>query len=106
MAVDGASDRAAVLEGIRTLATTSAPPIEDVERTLTDGYAHVLEIETERLRLQRLLEKRAAALTRRTEADVGEVSRLARGVARADAELAELRQALADLAALAQRLRV
>jgi len=100
-----AADRAAVLADIRTLASNGAPGLRQIENTLTDGYACVLQIEAERTRLQRRLEQRAAALAKRSEHDVDEVARLAQGMARADEELAELRSALGELAEVAQRLR-
>jgi hypothetical protein len=99
------ADRAAVLEDIRTLTATSAPLLGQVERTLADGYACALEIEAKRLRLRRRLEEQALALGRRAGPEVEEVAGLARGVARADEELTELRAALAGLTALARRLR-
>jgi hypothetical protein len=101
-----APNRATVLADIRTLAATPTPLLDEVERTLTDGYACALEIETERLRLQRRLQDSAAALTKRSSSAVEEVSGLAQCVARADGELSELRDALAGLASVAQRLRV
>ncbi len=100
-----APDRAAVLEDVLALAQTSAPALERVERTLTDGYACALGIEAERLRLQRRLEERAAMLGDGSEPSIEEVSDLAQAVAGRDAELAELRGALAGLAQVAQRLR-
>jgi hypothetical protein len=99
------ADRAAVLADIRTLAATGAPPLRQVEHTLTDGYACVLQIETERLRLERLLQQRAAGLAERSRSNAAEVAELAQGVARADEELAELRSALDALALVARRLR-
>jgi hypothetical protein len=101
----GESDRAAVLEDIRSLSATSAPRLDQVERMLTDGYACVLEIEAERLRFQRRLEQRAVVLSEQFGPPVEEVAGLAQGVARASEELAELRAALKTLSAVAQRLR-
>jgi hypothetical protein len=95
-----------VLEDIVTLTAAPAPPLDEVERTLADGYACALAIEAERLTLQRRLEERARLLgTRPAAGRVAEVSGLANGVARADDELAELRNALALLADVARRLR-
>ena len=100
-------DRNAVLEDIRTLKATRAPLLEQVERTLADGYACALGIEAQRLRLQHELEERAARLDRGSAAQrVDEVAGLAQGIARAAGELAELRSALVGLAELAQRLRL
>jgi hypothetical protein len=97
-------DRVAVLDDIRTLTASSAPLLDQVERTLADGYACALGIEATRLRLQRELEDRAAGLSGGT-GPVDEVAGLAQGIARADEELAELRAALVDLARTARRLR-
>jgi hypothetical protein len=100
-----AVDRAAVLEDIRTLAAAGGHALERVEHALTDGYACALEIETERLRLERRLHERAGSLSNRTARNVDEVEQLAKGLARADEELAELRSALKTLAGVARRLR-
>jgi hypothetical protein len=101
-----APDRAGVLEDIRTLSAASAPLLDQVERTLADGYACALGIEAERLRLQGRLEERAGALGESSGAQgIGEVAGLAQEVARADVQLAELRDALAGLAGIARTLR-
>jgi hypothetical protein len=101
-----APDRADLLEDIRTLTATPSPLRDQVERTLADGYACALAIEAQRLRLQVRLEQRAGALGEGSGAQrVGEVAGLAQDVARADVELAELREALAGLAEIARRLR-
>ena len=102
---ENALDRVAVLAGIRELTATPAPQLEQVERTLADGYACALGIEAQRLRLQRELEGRAAGLTQKRGPKVAEVAGLAKGIARADEELAELRAALVELAKTARRLR-
>src|SRR4051812_12275830 len=102
---ENALDRVAVLEDIRTLTTSEAPALENVERTLADGYACALGIEATRLRLQRELEGRAAGLTDAAVPKVDEVAGIAQGIARADQELAELRAALVELARTARRLR-
>ena len=99
-------DRETVLDDIRALTVAPRPQLEQVERTLTDGYAHALKLEAQRLRLQRQLERRAVDLPDAPGADrVAEISGLARGVAEADGELAELRQALALLKETMQRIR-
>jgi hypothetical protein len=100
-----ALDRVAVLEDIRALSTAHAPLLEQVERTLADGYACALGIEAQRLRLQRELEGRAVALSELSARKVDEVAGLAQGIARADEDLAELRAALGELARTARRLR-
>jgi len=98
-------DRVAVLKHIQVLTEAPSVQLEQVENTLADGYACALGIEAERLRLQRELEGRAAALAGSRGPEVDEVAGLARGIARADEELAELRAALVELARMARRLR-
>ena len=99
-------NRAAVLVDIAALTAAQSPALDEVERTLADGYACALAIEAERLGLQRRLEDTARQLgTRPPAARIAEVSGLANGVARADGELTELRTALARLAGVARRLR-
>jgi hypothetical protein len=102
---DVAVDHVAVLGDIRALTTTAAPRREQVERTLADGYACALGLEATRIRMQRELEGRAADLSNGARHRVEEVAGLARGIARADEELAELRAALVDLAKVARELR-
>ena len=98
--------RAGVLAEIQALTAEPAPRLEEVEETLTDGYACALELEMERLRLQRRLEQQAGVLTERPGSDsVAEITGLARGVAEADDELAELRAALVLLKETAARIR-
>jgi hypothetical protein len=99
-------DREAVLGDIRTLTVATAPLLEQVERTLADGYACVLRAEAERFRLRRRLEERAALLGESPGTErAAEVADIARRIARTDVELGELRAALLELRATARRLR-
>jgi hypothetical protein len=69
-----------------------------VEKTLTDGYAHALALEGERLRVER----RLRAIVRdsdRAETTDAEVASLASSVAVLDRKLADLRGLLAELRA-------
>ena len=91
---DALVDRDVVLAVIRTLSAAAAPPLDQVERTLADGYACALAIELEQSKLRRVLEESAAALGANPGA-VGEVACLAQGIVRSTSELAELREALA-----------
>jgi hypothetical protein len=100
------SDSAAVLDDVRRLRDAPSPPIEDAERVLTDGYAWVLRAEGERLRLRSSLEQRARSLEQAGRDEVVEIAALAQGIARADGEIAQLRAALAELAARLNRLRI
>ena len=100
------SDSAAVLDDVRRLRDAPSPPIEDAERVLTDGSAWVLRAEGERLRLRSSLEQRARSLEQAGRDEVVEIAALAQGIARADGEIAQLRAALAELAARLSRLRI
>ena len=100
------SDSAAVLDDVRRLRDAPSPPIEDAERVLTDGYAWVLRAEGERLRLRSSLEQRARSLELAGRDEVVEIAAMAQGIARADGEIAQLRAALAELAARLSRLRI
>jgi hypothetical protein len=102
----GELDSRAVLGDVRRLCDASAATLADVERVLTDGYACVLLTEDQRLRLRGRLQERAvkvSAAGSRNEAV--EIRTLAQGIARADAEIEELRAALRVLAAKASSLR-
>ena len=100
------SDSAAVLDDVLRLQDAPAPPIEDAERVLTDGYACVLRAEGERLRLRSRLEQRARSLGRAGADEIVEIAALAQGIARADGEIEQLRAALGELAARVRRLRI
>jgi hypothetical protein len=101
-----APDREAVLDDIRVLTAAPGPLLAQVERTLADGYACVLQIEAESRRLRQRLEERAASLEESPAPEhVVEVAGLASGIARTDGELAELRAALIDLRDVARRIR-
>ncbi|SRR5712691_3635948 len=97
---------AAVLEDIRALTATPAPLLDQVERTLADGYACALAIESEQLRLRVRLEECAVTLGDSPGSErIGEIAGLGRGLARTESELVELRGALVELTAKARRLR-
>lgn len=82
------------------------PHLEQVERVLTDGYAHALALEAERLRLERRIGQVAGELT---NGDLGqkteELSVLATRLSSAKVDLTELRQLLASLRAHAAGVR-
>jgi hypothetical protein len=86
-------DLASLLQRIRTLidacgADPAKPLLTEMEHTLTDGYAGALELELERLRLERNLDGPDAAR---------ELRQLAEQLRAADDELAALRHVLGDL---------
>ncbi len=74
-----------------------APSVEEIESTLTDGYAAALELEAERLRIERRLGE--VARDAGEAADARELARLSERLDTADAELARLRSLLRNLQA-------
>jgi hypothetical protein len=69
-----------------------------IERTLTDGYAHALALEGERIRTERRL-REIVRDSERDETTDAEVATLASSVAVLDRELEDLRGLLAELRA-------
>jgi hypothetical protein len=92
------SDHEKVMQDIDELLAGAPADVALVERTLTDGYATALALETERLRLQKRLGALAAA---HEEGDVRgksrELSQLVRQVELSEAALARLRALLVRL---------
>jgi hypothetical protein len=66
-----------------------------VERTLTDGYAHALTLESERLRLQKRMEE--LTLRADTKTNAKELTVLAKELDGNTVDLSNLRGALAEL---------
>lgn len=93
----------ALLERIEELSTGEAEP-EEVERTLTEGYAEALALEAERWRLRRRIGEAAAELDGNPER-VRELSDLAKRLETTDGELTRLRDLLAALRRHARSLR-
>jgi hypothetical protein len=71
------------------------PLLTEMEHTLTDGYARALELEAERLRLERRIGELAHQIDGPEQ--VGELRALAEKVRAADDELASLRDLLGAL---------
>ena len=96
---------AAVLTEVRTLLDATAverPPRATVEHALTNGYAHVLELERERLRIERRLREVLRATGSPTSCDRADVTvELTGRLAEADRELASVRALLSTLRAQA-----
>ena len=90
-----------VLTEIRSLldepATRAPSARASVEKTLTDGYAHALALEGDRLRIERRLRE----LVRGSGGELGdaEVGALTRALSETHHELASLRRLLAELRA-------
>src|SRR3954464_7705688 len=93
------ADHAPLLERISSLLNRSADPgqplVTEMEDTLTDGYARALQLESERLRLER----RIAHLAHDVEGEAGAAERraLAARTREVDAQLAGLRGRLGAL---------
>jgi hypothetical protein len=93
-------DLASLVQRIRTLleqlgADPTTPLLTAMENTLTDGYARALELEGERLRLERRIGNLAHRLDGPEQA--GELRDLAERLRSADDDLATLRDVLAPL---------
>jgi hypothetical protein len=89
-----------VLERIDAL-LGGAPPVPELERTLTDGYATALALEGERIRIDREMEGVAAAIDENPQ-EAKKLSALAARRASLDSEITHLR---ARLGLLKQRTR-
>ena len=92
-----------VLERIDAL-LRGAPPVRELERTLTDGYATALALEGERIRIERKMNGVAAAIDADPEG-AKELSALAERRAALDGELSHLRQRLVLLKQRSRELR-
>jgi hypothetical protein len=93
-------DIASLLQRVRSLvdahgADPGEPLLTEMEHTLTDGYARALELEGERLRLERRIGELAHGLDGPEQAD--ELRQAAEQLRRTDDELANLRNVLAAL---------
>jgi hypothetical protein len=101
----------ALLEQIDELLTASSQADEPatlarLERTLTDGYAHALSLEAERLRLERRMTELADELhDGNREQKAQELAQVSRRISRAGAEIDSLRNTLSQLRAHATAVR-
>jgi hypothetical protein len=86
-----------LFDRITTLIDASDRDLDRIERTLTDGYAHALSLEGERLRLERRLSELARELHSGDTATKDELSSVARRLDGNAGDLTRLRTALADL---------
>ena len=91
-----------MVQHIEDLLQDDESTLEDVEETLTAGYARALALEAERLRIER----RIGEVTRGDGGDqAAEIRRLGSRLTHADGELQRLRSVLASLADRARDLR-
>ncbi|MGB2876288.1 MAG: hypothetical protein WBB76_12550 [Gaiellaceae bacterium] len=101
----------ALLEHIDELLAAPTPPEEPavlarLERALTDGYAHTLSLETERLRLERRMSELAGELHKGDQDQKAEeLVQVSRRISNACAELDRLRGPLSELRARATAVR-
>jgi DNA repair exonuclease SbcCD ATPase subunit len=100
----------ALLEQIDELLTASPSgepaTLARLERTLTDGYAHALSLEAERLRLERRMSELAGELhDGNREQKAKELAQVSRRISRAGAEIERLRRTLSELRAHATAVR-
>ena len=108
MAYDGIPT---LFEQIDELLAEPAPAHEPatrarLERTLTDGYAHALSLEAERLRLERRMSELAGELhDGNREQKAEELVQVSRRISRAGDEIDHLRTTLAELRARARVVR-
>jgi hypothetical protein len=92
-------DLASLLDRIRLLleqeADPSVPILTELEHTLTDGYAVALELESDRMRLERQIGELAHSVDGPEEVD--ELKDLAHRLQATDEDLASLRELLPEL---------
>jgi ABC-type phosphate transport system auxiliary subunit len=95
----------ALFEQIDELLAEPAPTQEPatrarLERMLTDGYAHALSLEAERLRLERRMSELAGQLNDgNQEQKAQELVQVSRRITRANGEIERLRSTLSQLRA-------
>jgi hypothetical protein len=91
-----------MVQQLEDLLSAHAPSLAHVEDALTEGYAQALQLEAERLRLER----RLGEVARNPEGDqAGELRTLGSRLRRADGEIETLRSLLGSLSRRARTLR-
>lgn len=96
-----------LLDQIQALISASARDIDEIERTLTDGYAHALSLEAERSRLERRLNDLAHGIQRGdTAKKARELATLSKRLEGNQDDLSTLRTLLGDLRRHADDVRV
>ena len=82
-----------------------APSLNDLEDTLTAGYARALALEAEHRRLERKLAEVAAALSEAPDGKQAELAMLGQRLSAADGDLITLRRLLVSLRTRADQVR-
>jgi hypothetical protein len=100
-----------IQDDIRTLLDApplgdDAPSLDDIEHTLTSGYAKALALEAERLRLERRIASVAARLSQESDdLSHSELASLGERLSAADGDLTRLRGLLSSLRSRAEEVR-
>jgi hypothetical protein len=100
-----------IQEEIRTLLDApptgdDAPSLDDIEHTLTAGYANALALEAERWRLERRIAEAASKLDDRSgRPEQSELAQLGRRLSATDGHLTNLRGLLSSLRSRADEVR-
>jgi predicted nucleic acid-binding Zn-ribbon protein len=96
-----------LLDQIRALISDDADDLDQIERTLTDGYAHALSLEAERVRIERRIAEVAQGIQRGdTAKKARELASLSQRLDGAGVDLTTLRSALGELRRHASDVRV
>ena len=96
-----------LLQTIQTMISSETDDLAQIERTLTDGYAHALELESEKLRLERRVSEITKRIDRGDTAEhARELASLAKSIDGKQGALARLRAQLTDLRRYADRVRI
>jgi septal ring factor EnvC (AmiA/AmiB activator) len=96
-----------LLQQIRSLISASARDIDQIERTLTDGYAYALSLEAERSRIERRMTEVTQGIQKGdTAKKARELAELSERLDGAHVDLARLRALLGDLRRHADDVRV
>jgi hypothetical protein len=96
-----------LLDQIRALLGGSTYDLDQIERTLTDGYAHALTLEAEKVRLERRLTEVTQTIQRGdTAKKAREISELTKKIDCNTGALVQLRGMLGDLRRHADGVRI
>jgi hypothetical protein len=82
-----------------------APSLDEIEETLTAGYANALALDAERLRIERQIAAVAASLNEDSRDPSEELATLGQRLSAADGDLAQLRALLSSLRTRADQVR-
>ena len=96
-----------LLDQIKAMIATPSRNLDDIERTLTDGYAHALNLEAEKWRVEKRMAEVAQGIQRGdTETKARELAKLSKQRDGHDGDLLTLRGLLGELRRHAEGVRV